>query len=352
MASLCNYTQPELQITDGLVRQQSGSLFPYNPEFYERATGLYGPGAIYCWYMLLASVLANWFYRHANDKKPNLSSDLVGAVAYPLFAATDLFIQLIRIKGVKEWAWAIQCLRFPHYENLRPDNLDSTPLDLKAIPPEVLDLGQRAVDIIGPLMISWTAVLFLCFLAILFARPHAGTTLRKMPSPYLVMFAAIGYISLILTIFYFSLNNMEIAYNLFVCEAFAQVVIMGTCIVTVLVTLAMPPATGLLIRAWIKGNGDDAKEHWAIVKSAPLLVLLLLAPLFIIIFYLSMSIVPDLAIQVTERDQLATLIVGIVTLIYTILEICHNRFWQRDVVVEETEMLPLGGGRDSSDEVA
>lgn len=44
MTSICNYSHPELQITEGLIRQTSGTLFPYNPEFYKLASGLRAGG--------------------------------------------------------------------------------------------------------------------------------------------------------------------------------------------------------------------------------------------------------------------------------------------------------------------
>jgi hypothetical protein len=119
MSSLCNYSHPELQITDGLIRQDTGRLFPYNPEFYNAATGLYGPGTIYCWYMLLISVLISWAFCLADEdgpKKPGLSNDLLGALAYPVFAATDLVVQSMRILGMEKRALAIFCLRNPEVD--------------------------------------------------------------------------------------------------------------------------------------------------------------------------------------------------------------------------------------------
>jgi hypothetical protein len=68
MTSICNYSHPELQITEGLTRQTSGILFPYNPEFYKLASELYGPGTIYCWYLLIISVIINWLFHEKDDK--------------------------------------------------------------------------------------------------------------------------------------------------------------------------------------------------------------------------------------------------------------------------------------------
>ncbi|RKK51369.1 hypothetical protein BFJ69_g17947 [Fusarium oxysporum] len=216
MTSLCNISHPELQITDGLIRQETGRLFPYNPEFYDNATGLYGPGAIYCWYMLLASVFASWFYcrpDHDGFMKPGISSDLLGALAYPVFAATDLLVQSIRMLGMDHRAEVIYCLRYPTADQLDSSGSpNTTQIDLNHIPADVLELGQHVVDIIGPLTVCCTA-----------------------------------------------------------------------------------------------------------------------------------TTIPDLGIRVTERDQLATLIVGIFTLAYTIFDIWQNFYRQKDkvqVAEEEMQMLP------------
>ncbi|KAM0268121.1 hypothetical protein ACHAPA_005202 [Fusarium lateritium] len=160
MASLCNYSHPDPRLAQGLVHQGAGRLFPYNPEFYDNASGLYGPGAIYCWYMLLASVLASWsFYLvdHGSLEEPGLSSDLIGALAYPVFAATDLLVQSIRLQGMDYRALAILCLRFPKHELDDYGPFDTVEIDLHHIPPDILDFGQRVVNITGPLtiLIRW-----------------------------------------------------------------------------------------------------------------------------------------------------------------------------------------------------
>lgn len=61
MASICNYSHPELQITRGLERTDQGRLFSNNPEFYDLTSSLYGPGPLVCWFLLLASFVTNWF---------------------------------------------------------------------------------------------------------------------------------------------------------------------------------------------------------------------------------------------------------------------------------------------------
>jgi hypothetical protein len=213
MTSLCNYTHPEHQIIDGLVRHETGTLFPYNPEFYDTATGLYGPGAIYCWYMLLASVLMNWFFCYANNIEPDLSSDLLGALAYPVFAATDLFIQSVRMIGTEHRAVAIYCLAFPKSTGLGSYSFSDTPLDMTDTPPDVLDLGQRVIDILGPCRISWAAGLFSFSILVAFTKPGIPTKRKflSIRSPHLILCVALGYIDLSLIVFYFSIGDLGTA---------------------------------------------------------------------------------------------------------------------------------------------
>ncbi|KAJ4129894.1 hypothetical protein NW768_006864 [Fusarium equiseti] len=326
MASLCNYTHPDFQITEGLVRQDTGILFPYNPEFYDTATGLYGPGAIYCWYMLLASVLATWFYGYANEKKPNLSSDLVGALAYPAFAATDLLIQSIRMIGIKDRAIAISCLAFDSSGAPGEHRFSTEPLDMKDIPPRYLTWGSVS----------------LIFLDL--ARLHniPAPKLRNMPPCYLVIFATLGYICLSLAVFYFSLGDFGEAYLLVLLEGFNQVILMETCILTALLLAVIPQSIFSFISAWRKGKDVSAQEAINNMKDGALVMVILIVPSMVMIFYLEMSNIPDLAIRITERDQLATLIVGIVTLIYTILDLLDMIPVPVEVGVPEeaTEMLP------------
>lgn len=159
MTSICNYSHPELQMTEGLVRHGTGSLFPYNPEFYERATGLYGPRSIYCWYLMMASSIVNWASTPKNEqgrRRPGVSNDFLAVVAYPAFAATDAVVQAMRSLRTEYRALALFCLRFPATDLEGFATFNHTQLNLHDIPPDVLDLGQRAIDITGPLTVCYT----------------------------------------------------------------------------------------------------------------------------------------------------------------------------------------------------
>ncbi|KAH7198748.1 uncharacterized protein B0J16DRAFT_331060 [Fusarium flagelliforme] len=343
MASLCNYTHPELQITEGLVRHDAGILFPYNPEFYDTATGLYGPGAIYCWYMLLASVLASWFYGYAAGRRPTLSSDLVGALAYPAFAATDLLRQCIGMIGIKDRGVAISCLAFDSHPTPGFYYFSTEPLDMKKIPPEVLDLGQRIIDILGPCKVSWTAGMFLCLLMLSFIRLDKvpAPKLRNMTPCYLVIFATFSYICLSLTFFYFSMGDFGEAYLQVIFEIFHQVILMATPILITLVLSLIPVSIVTFISSWKKGEEVAAQAALKNIKDGGLVMAVFILPSIWMIFYLDMSNIPDLAIRITERDQLATLIVGVVTLIYTILDLLDLIPVPAEVVIDDEaiEML-------------
>ncbi|KAF5002360.1 hypothetical protein FGRMN_371 [Fusarium graminum] len=143
-------------------------------------------------------------------KRPGLSSDLLGALAYPVFAATDLLVQSIRMQGMHQRALVIFCLPFPETDlkTFRP--FIDTEVDLSNIPPHILDLGQHVVDITGPLTICYTATAFILLLAILFCcglKPFDIGDRGPTTSARLLVFAVWGFIFLILTIFHLSLDK-------------------------------------------------------------------------------------------------------------------------------------------------
>jgi hypothetical protein len=115
------------------------SLFPYNPEF--------------C-YLLPVSVIINWCFYTKDDegyRRPGVSKDLLAACAYPIFAVTDALLHSIGMLGTKYRALAIFCLRNPKADLKCFAKFNSTQLDLHDIPPDIVSLGQRAINIAGPL---------------------------------------------------------------------------------------------------------------------------------------------------------------------------------------------------------
>ncbi|KAI7758658.1 hypothetical protein LZL87_007049 [Fusarium oxysporum] len=347
MSSLCNYSHPELQITDGLIRQDTGQLFPYNPEFYNNASGLYGPGTIYCWYMLLVSVLASWTFCLADEdgpKKPGLSNDLLGALAYPVFAATDLVVQSMRMLGMEKRALAIFCLRNPEVNLDLFGPFNTTQLDLNHIPPDTVILGQRVVDITGPLTICYSATPFLLILVIGFMIDTDYTrNWKPKPSARWVVNVAYGYISLMLTIFHFSLGDIGISFFIALYEAMLPVMLTIIYLFTAFIGLAF--LTGIIMLVWsmVERNYKDAVEALKALGGCIFFAGMMVVPAMLMIHRDRSTTIPDLAIRVSERDQLATLIVGAVTLTFTVVDVFRNFYRERhreEAADEEMQMLP------------
>jgi hypothetical protein len=116
--------------------------------------------------------------------------------------------------------------------------------------------------------------------------------------------------------------------------------LMGTWAYATLLAMTIHLSAIKLVWNWKAGRVSQMREAWHSTKFQFISSVAVLAVAFIIIVQLDMTIVPDLAIQVKERDQLATLIVGVVTLVFTMLEICYRCFKPRNVTEVVTEMLP------------
>ncbi|CCT72442.1 uncharacterized protein FFB20_01550 [Fusarium fujikuroi] len=351
MSSLCNYSHPELQITDGLIRQDTGRLFPYNPEFYSNATGLYGPGTIYCWYMLLVSVLASWAFCLADEdgpKKPGLSNDLLGALAYPVFAATDLAVQSMKMLGMEKRALAIFCLRNPEVNLDLFGPFNTTQLDLNHIPPDTVILGQRVVDITGPLTICYSATPFLLILIIGFMiDTDYARNWKPKPSARWVVNVAYGYISLMLTIFHFSLGDIGTSFFIALYEAMLPVMLTVIYLFTAFIGLTF--LTGIIMLVWstIEKNYKDTVEALKALGGCIFFAGMLVVPSMLMIHRDRSTTIPDLGIRVSERDQLATLLVGIVTLTFTVIDVFRNFYRERhrdEVADAEMQMLPAAEG--------
>ncbi|KAK1834543.1 hypothetical protein QBC39DRAFT_328120 [Podospora conica] len=221
MATLCNYTSPGLFNTSGLERQGHGVLFPYNPEFYDLTSGLYGPGTIIAWNLLFVSLVVN-----SNPPEngsgaqisfwAGMSGELVAFVAYPMFAATDLLVRGIRLIGHENRADALYCLRTLtrglNAENSQPSllvrDMEYYPQDtvnLADIPPDILSLGQRVVEATGPLDVSYS-----CFpLLLIWAINNSESVPGRPHRPAVTFFLGAGtaYVFLVVFIFQCTLGD-------------------------------------------------------------------------------------------------------------------------------------------------
>ncbi|KAK4142682.1 uncharacterized protein C8A04DRAFT_29636 [Dichotomopilus funicola] len=321
METLCNYTHPDLQNTTALARQPTGTLFPYNPDFYDLASGLYGPGNICTWYFLFASVFLHWLTgpRDADGHThPGISADLIAVVAYPVFAATDLLVQGIKMIGTEDRALAIFCVRNPivELEGMTDAFTQHEPLDMAGIPEEVVHFGQRVVDITGPLAVCYifvdvSVVLAISLISEDILREYIPWRPTKMVRRFL--FAGYGYVSLLLVVFHFSLGDVGISFFIALYEIiqpFLNAVTFGTTLVF----------GGAIVVGLVTGVVGIIRRDPAMMVDAAKVVggmsIGALFPAFMITMTIlnRVAIVPDLAVTITERDQLASLIAGILTL--------------------------------------
>ncbi|KAE9370155.1 hypothetical protein N431DRAFT_426592 [Stipitochalara longipes BDJ] len=320
MTSICNYSHPEQQITTGLIRQTSGTLFPYNPEFYSLASGLYGPGTIYCWYLLLTSVIINWSFHAKNDegyRRPGVSNDLLAALAYPLFAATDALIHGLKFLGTEYRALAIFCLRNPGVELTGFGTFNHTQLDLHDIPPEIVSLGQRAIDLTGPLPIcyTFTGVMFVGLLLDI----NLMEQLHWRPTTWArcLTYGTYAYVVLLMTIFHLSLGDLGISIFLSFSEAIMPFLLFILFALCLLVPLAGLGAIGMLVAALRK---RDKKELVEALKSLFSCVFVAVFPgiMLLSVKKNGIPLVPDVGVSLRERDQIAALLGGVTTILFTV----------------------------------
>jgi hypothetical protein len=343
MTSICNYSYPELQITEGLVRQTSGRLFPYNPEFYNLASGLYGPGTIYCWYLLLVSVIINWFFHKKDDegyRRPGVSNDLLAAFAYPVFAATDALIHALRILRMEYRALAILCLRMPKVELTGLGKFNDTQLDLRLpIPPNIVSLGQHAIDIGGPLPVCYTFMTTVFSLAVLYL---AGMKEQFcwIPTKWARRLVCVtyGYVILVLTIFHLSLGDIGISMIIIMYEAilpFLLFLLFVFCTSIPILTLGL-----VIMFVEVLRERDRKKLVEALKSLGSFLFVVALAGYMIFCVYVNgVPLTPDVAVSITEKDQIAALLGGIVTLCFTLGHIFRSRIKEEKSEGEEMQRL-------------
>ncbi|KAK4034489.1 hypothetical protein C8A01DRAFT_39052 [Parachaetomium inaequale] len=324
MTSICNYSHPELQISDGLERHRAGTLFPYNPEFYERASGLYGPGSIYTWHLLLGSVIIHWFWAPRDDEGyslPGMSTDLLAVIAYPVFAATDLLVQAIKLVGTEHRALAILCLRHPMLDLADFGTFNHTQLNLTEIPPDILDLGQRVVEITGPLAVCYifadvsfviTASLVLDYIADIMApwRPSAAAKMY--------LSGGYAYVFLVLVIFHFSLGDINASVNIAYYEAFQPFLVAFTFAGTLFCGGCVLFTFGRCFQGFVRRDWAMAREFAGLLVFSVLCAAAIPGSTIALIVLNRTPLVPDLAVTIDERDQLAALTAGVMTLAYTI----------------------------------
>ena len=322
MTSICNYSHPEQQITTGLTRQTSGTLFPYNPEFYALTSGLYGPGTVFCWYLLLVSVIINWSLHPKNDegyRRPGVSNDLLAALAYPLFAATDALIHGFKFFGTEYRALALFCLRNPAADLTGFGTFNHTQLNLSDIPPDIVKLGQRAIDLGGPLPVcyTFTGVMFIELLADFYLMPRLHLRWKPTKWAQWLAYGTYGYVVLLMTIFLSSLADFGISMFISLYEAIMPFWIFVMLFLCLFVPLLIIGNAYLLVLALCKRDSEGIVEG---VKNLLAGTLFTMFPAMMIWSWRGNVIhfVPDIGVSLRERDQVAALLGGITTLVFTV----------------------------------
>lgn len=394
MASICNYcnyTQSELLNASGLGRQGHGVLFPYNPEFYDRASGLYGPGTIIAWNMLFVSLVINAIVSERPDQNPGrhkfwsgMSGELVTFVAYPMFAATDLLVNGIQLIGDENRALVLHCLRNPS-ENmfergLRDVDNPQHPIDRADIPPDILSLGQRVVEVTGPLDVSYNSFLPLVGWTLFTLANQAEAP--KNTAAVVFMGAGTSYIVLLVFIFHCTLGSFwvgilltpfkeaaRIVWKIFAVQfIMADIMVAGGVILVFLVLgsccfhcitccRCLPVGDDRETRAAgapVPQDGNPEENFWLQTVGG-----FTVAALF---FWLNLQWfdtlrpvspwVPDLGIAISEQDQLAALIAASLSLCYTLycavkkMDAMDAATEVGDTVELQSSLLP---GRDAHD---
>lgn len=314
MTSLCNYSHPELQITQGLERSGKGTLFPYNPEFYELGSGLYGPGTIVCWYLLLASVMANCIL----SSKAKVTTDLLVLVVYPMFAATDVLVQGMKLLGTDYRGLAIFCLRFPmvHLDSLASYEGDQPKLNLADIPPDDLHFGQRIIAITGPLPV--------CYMFTLASAPmvaylvlFCGTCGPWQPTRWTVrlIVGSYCYVCLALLIFLCTLGDVGCSMALAMYEAITPILFLVVHVWGLFRSIGIIASLPTIVTNLRRRNFEEALKPLGGLVAGVLVGVL---PWAYILHRGDIVLIPDMGISIGESDQLAALLAGIVTPCFTI----------------------------------
>lgn len=372
MATLCNYTHYELQNTSGLERQGQGVLFPYNPEFYDRASGLYGPGTIIAWNMLFVSLFINALLPELPDQSTGrkncwsgMSGELVTFVAYPMFAATDLLVHGIQLFGHENRASDLLCLRDPSertpQQGVRDAKYRRHPLDLANIPPDILSLGQRVVELTGPLDVTYSS--FPQALWIMLALDsRAQAQAPKRAAATMLMGAGMTYVLFLVFIFHCTLGSFSTGVFLI---PFTETMRLSFKISAVMIIMADLIAAGgaMLFLGyglwtgclWLRGDrertaalGQGPKDIFSPVKGIGATIMGLL--LWVLLLWVLNDMwlvgmapdspwVPDLGVSLSEQDQLAALIAASLSLFYTLYGAVRRRRMHPGTEVGDTVEL-------------
>ncbi|KAJ1323171.1 hypothetical protein MN608_11317 [Microdochium nivale] len=352
MTSLCNYSHPELFNTDGLERHGVGTLFPYNPDLYDTASGLYGLGSLVCWYLLLASFLVNFAFCPIDEhghRRPCVTTDLIALIVYPVFAATDALVQAIRMLGAADRGKVLFCLRYPtvdaSLEMHGPGTPGDAPLDLHDIPKDVIEYGQRIIALSGPMPVCnmFTTAAFFALIIRFFWSPPGWKPTRAV---WRLVSAAYVYVLGCAATVVFSTADLDAVCLLALYDTITPTLFLVVHGFGVLSCLAILVLLGMMLFKTVQlcvgqmpADSMGLLETFGGILS---LALIMAMPYAVNLWKGHLAITPDLGIAVTESDQLAALMAGIITLCSTIYGVIENEYGNLEKTVGSgEEMQPL-----------
>ncbi|OAL43948.1 hypothetical protein IQ07DRAFT_260596 [Pyrenochaeta sp. DS3sAY3a] len=303
MSAICSIACHEIQNTANLTRHSSGRSFPYNPEFYDLASSLYGPGTIYCWYMLLVSSVINCTIAEIYATGAVISADLLAAIVYPMFAATDLMISCLQIQRKWEIHHAIACLR-----SVRCLYPYDAKYDLQNIPPDILHIGQIAGKITGPLAICYSFFLG-PVLAVIYMYPVYYLKMDRcwIPSRRL---------SLVVVIPFSYVTCMIIVSHIIIKDIW--VILTAELFIVLMTGAAFGPVwMNVILQTRESLKTSTTTERW-VYHLVISLNFIASGIVYLRVFRAGIQTTPDQAFPVHDKDQLAPLIAGAATLLFNI----------------------------------
>lgn len=235
-------------------------------------------------------------------------------------------------------ALAIFCLRNPGVE-LDKDfgTFNHTQLDLcLPILPEIVTLGQHAIDLGGPLPVCYT-FMFMVFVPGLSYFAGMMDQFCWEPTTWgkRLVSATYGYVFLALTIFHFSLGDIGISMVLCMYEALLPVVLAFLFLFCAWASLSTLGWIVALIDSYRERDYDGRKGLGGSESAAVMAGFMIFG-----VKVNGIPLTPDVAVSISDRDQIAALIGGIVTLCFTVTHIIRAQIKiEEEAEGEEMERL-------------
>ena len=208
------------------------------------------------------------------------------------------------------------------------------PLDLADIPPDLLSLGQRIVEVTGPLDISYNSLPLLAFWTLL----TLATPGPKRSAATWFLGAGTTYVMLLVVIFHCTLESFWFGVFLTPFMEMVRLLWKATGVILIMVDLIAAGVAILILGLWLgpcclclRGDRETRAAYKACSPQHEKAICFVVLFLVFIGYYLwlinrqwfdalrsNKSWVPDLGVAVSEQDQLAALIAASMSLCCTL----------------------------------